>query len=154
MEKVEVRPNLWVTECGKVFGLRGQRKTPTGKVGYPVVSYQGAMLYVHRLVAEAFIENPDGKPQVAHNDGTRTNNHVSNLRWATAAENQADRVGHGTANRCSQNPQARLSLSDVEKIRQLRADKTPVAEIAAAYGVSTWTIYDACNPNRTWKDIE
>jgi hypothetical protein len=42
---------------------------------------------IHRLVAEAFIPNPDGKPQINHIDGNNQNNSISNLEWVTNEEN-------------------------------------------------------------------
>ena len=45
-------------------------------------------MLVHRLVAMAYIENPDNKPQVDHINQVRTDNRISNLRWATRSENQ------------------------------------------------------------------
>ena len=42
---------------------------------------------VHRLVAEAFIQNPDNKPQIDHKDGNCLNNYADNLRWVSPREN-------------------------------------------------------------------
>jgi len=59
--------------------------------GYVTVSiWVNDKLYtkkVHRLVAEAFIPNPDNKPTVNHKDGNKENNSISNLEWATHQEN-------------------------------------------------------------------
>ena len=43
--------------------------------------------FVHRLVAEAFIPNPENKPMIDHLDRNRQNNHVTNIRWCTMSEN-------------------------------------------------------------------
>lgn len=73
--------------------------TSTGAVKKPTLNKANGYLYVdlyrdnkrakrpvHRLVAELFVPNEDGKPTVDHADGNRQNNKASNLRWATFSE--------------------------------------------------------------------
>ena len=59
--------------------------------GYPCLILPRAgkhyMKYIHRMVGEAFIPNPQNLPQIDHIDGTKTNNAVSNLRWVSVSEN-------------------------------------------------------------------
>lgn len=55
--------------------------------GYLYIGFKNKGYRVHRLVAETFIPNPENKPVVDHIDRNITNNNVSNLRWATQAEN-------------------------------------------------------------------
>ena len=54
--------------------------------GYRRVKIDGKTYSVHRLVAETFIDNPDNKPTVDHIDRNKSNNNITNLRWATSRE--------------------------------------------------------------------
>ena len=73
-----------------MFVDRILKQSPDGK-GYMMVwLYKGSKRYtkkVHRLVAKAFIPNPQQKPQIDHIDTIRINNSVENLRWVTPSEN-------------------------------------------------------------------
>ena len=92
-----------VSNLGRVKSLYDQFKRPRVLIrkesvkpeGYCYLDLKGKQFYVHRLVAMAFIENPQNKPFVNHKDSNPSNNHVDNLEWVTHAENAQHGYKHG-----------------------------------------------------------
>ena len=103
---------------------------------------------VHRLVAQAFIPNPDNLPQVNHIDGDKANNNIENLEWMTAQENMAHAHKNGlmAPPKGPEHHKAIFSWEDVRGIRELHR-KTGMLhkDIAKMYGVSGTTISDIVN---------
>lgn len=148
IDRVVMRSN------GRIFTLRGRiRQTPLVS-GYPTVSLSIAGLmqtfYVHHLVAEAFIgPRPIGK-DVAHGDGDKKNPALSNLRYATRSENEADKIAHGTQASGSKSPLARLDENQVREIRRRSSESHD--NLAREFGCSTFNIRDIVN-RRSWRHI-
>lgn len=91
------------------------------------------LLSVHRLVAEAFVDNPHGHRIVCHCDGNSANNVASNLRWDTQAENVRDMYRHGRKT---------VGYRHLTKnqTREIQESKLTLNELAAIYKVHPVTI--------------
>lgn len=87
----------------------------------------------HRLVALAFIPNPENKPQVNHKDGNKQNNNISNLEWCTMAENKKHAMDKGLVAH-------KLEKEDILFIRDKYVD-IGVKRLAKMFSVSEGTIY-------------
>ena len=95
-----------VSNFGSVFSqITNKRlKQTRSNTGYYQVQLYGengvSNILVHKLVAEAFVENPDKKPEVNHLDGDKSNNCMSNLEWVTRSENTHHAISKGLRPLC------------------------------------------------------
>ena len=80
---------------------------------------------VHRLVAQAFLPNPDNKPEVNHKDRNGSNNAVSNLEWVTKLENMQHALATGWAPQLSRKGRSNTSEHRQKISKSLRAISRP-----------------------------
>lgn len=131
---------------GKDYAKRVQKekilKQVVNKDSYHRVSLnknsKSKMFAVSRLVAEAFIPNPENKPEVNHIDANRFNNKVENLEWVTAEENLNHARENGLLNKMQGEKSwcSKLKESDVKEIRRLHASgKHNQKELSRLFGV-------------------
>ena len=127
----KIVPHLGSTRC-----IRGRilKPVPLPK-GYLTVNLYANRsprhFLVHRLVLLTFVGD-GGSLECCHNDGTKTNNSLSNLRWDTHSSNRADKIMHGTNWSGDQHWGSKIAEADAKAIF---SDQRIQRVIAADYGI-------------------
>ncbi len=157
VRSVDREVEQWVGTTRAVRTLRGRPMRLIVSYGYRKVglsqpAQKQRLIFVHRLVAEAFLgPMPSLQHQVAHGNGARHDNRLGNLRWSTPADNSADKARHGTLIFGEDHYDRRLTR---EQVRQIRARSGPRTDCALAreYGVSS-TAIRAIRLRKNWKQL-
>lgn len=144
------------------FTVKGQILNPyfTGRTtrnskGYLTVNLKRKNKKVHRLVAEAFLENPNNYPMVNHKDGNTENNNVENLEWCTNLHNVRHAIKHGLKPSGENVYNHKLTQTQVNEIRnsyQKGVRGNGIKSLAKKYGVSDMTIRNILK-NKKWRCI-
>lgn len=153
-------PNYEVSDLGNVRSLNWRNKGETQKLylkkhnkGYRQVELTNEdgkkMFLVHRLVASAFIPNPNGYPQVNHIDANRANNNACNLEWCTQSQNMSYAYSlpqnKGIVRRGKRRGETVLQLDLDGNIIRFWKD---VRTIKVETGMSDWSIAECCRGKR------
>ena len=113
--------------------------------GYPRVDLsrdnKKTHMSIHRLVATAFIPNPESKPQVNHIDGNPKNNCVEKLEWCTSSENNQHALATGLRRQGGEHPDAKLTNEQARFIRD-NPGSLNERQLAKMFGVDPSTIAD------------
>jgi len=142
---------LLVARSNRVAGtvLKGHVKKGGYKEYKIQIEGRGTHVYAHREVLLAFVgERPTPSHQCAHWDGNPRNNHYSNLRWATAAENTADKIRHGrqTTGRRT------FTEEQVLEMRAMHANGRTYAQIRSSIPISKGNLSSIIN-RKTWSKL-
>lgn len=137
------------------LGIKEKLTGQTDKDGYKTVliNKKGVrkVLKVHRLVAKAFIPNPENKPQVNHKNGNKENNNYTNLEWVTGSENVLHNFHTlGRVNvRGSEHKNSKLTEAQVIEIYRLKGTHKS-RDMIKKYGISQQNI-SRIHTQKSWK---
>lgn len=120
--------------------------------GYLRIMVNKNRYFVHRLVAQKYVPNPNNNPQVNHKDGNKLNNNANNLEWVTNQQNRTHAVKNSLILVGDNCPWSKLDTEKVKFIREY-CDKYSYNELAKMFNVSRSTIIDVVK-YKNWKHVK
>ena len=145
--------------CNRQRAKRGlikkARLADSGYIAVGLTPFRGkqSIYYVHRLVADAFHGGaPFEGAVVRHLDGNKLNNHPDNLAWGTYAENEADKLRHGTRNFGEAVHNAKLTEETVKQVREMHRAGMTISKIARHFNMARKTISNVAL-GQTWRHV-
>ena len=150
-----------VSSKGRVFSKYSNKilKPDISNCGYLRVDIyknkKHKKISVHRLVAIAFINNPNNLPEVNHKDGDKTNNSVENLEWVTSSENDyhAYLTGIKSAKHGDESHLAKYKRKDVIKACELmESGEYTLPEISLLTGINIGMLY-CIHDRKSWTNV-
>ena len=131
----------YVTNDGKYIKSKIVTQS-LGKNGYYYVNLRHdgktKLAYVHRIIAETYVDNPENKEQVNHINGDKKDNRIENLEWVTPKENTQHSIYNGMTPIGEKAHKSKLTLKEAVSIKLSNRGNT---ELAKEYGVSRAQVY-------------
>lgn len=130
MRQVDIKgwEKYQITDDGRVWSKKSNKwlKSFIGTNGYYMVCLcdngKGKFFLMHRLLADAFIPNPENKPCIDHINGNRLDNSLANLRWCTYSENNTNPIyiSRKTGVKRSSETRKKMSLARLGKASPMK----------------------------------
>jgi hypothetical protein len=147
-EPIANYPAYEINKLGQIRSLRSKTKKNLKPVdnglGYKRVSLtkdgEAVSYYIHRLVAQTFLPNPENKPEVNHLNGKKDDNRLENLEWSTKAENLKHAAENGFMSSGEDHYRNTLSDQQVRDIREMKAAGIMQKDIAALFNTTPMNV--------------
>lgn len=159
-KEIEGYPNYLASDDGTIYNRKTERPLKPQKqwAGYKLVtltndSGKRSSIVVHRLIAKAFVPNPDNLPQVNHINGIKADNSALNLEWVTGSVNVQHAYDTGVRPTLYGEATSGAKLTDSQVLAIRAATNVTQTKLADEYGVSA-SLISMIRAGKRWPHLK